>query len=552
MKQRYQIGDYEETYRSFRLEVPERYNWAYEVFDRWGQDPGKVAMVWVGPDGRSREVTFREFGERSRRAANAMLGLGAGPGDTVFIMLPRLVEWWELVLACMRARLVSVPGTTLLTNKDIAYRINVSGAKIVVTDVDNLEKVESVRADCPDLESVIVVGGESSPLAYEDLLRSASPGLPDPRNLSGDPMMVYFTSGTTGYPKMVMNTHASYPIAHLITGKFWLDNRPTDLHWTISDTGWAQCAWTCFFAPWNMGAAIFIWDQRGRFDPEATLRTLETYPITTFFAPPTAYRMLVPQDLKALRPMALRHCVGAGEAVTPDLIDAWKEGTGFHIWEGYGQTESVLTVATFPGIRYKAGSMGVAAPGFTMAVVDEEGNELAPGHEGEFAVRARPERPVGLFPGYWRDPEATAESFRGDWYYTGDRASRDDDGYFWFVGRADDVIISASYRIGPFEVESALAEHQAVVEVAVAASPDEVRGQIVKAFVVLARGHDPSEGLVQELQDHVRRVTAPYKYPREVEFVDELPKTISGKIRRTELRDRELRRKRRSKADRDG
>ena len=538
----YQIGDYAETYRTFRLEVPERFNWAYDVFDKWAEDPSKVAMVWVSPDGRSREVTFREFGERSRRVANALSGLGAQPGDRVFVMLPRLVEWWEIILGCIRARLVSVPGTTLLTTRDISFRLNACEATIVITDADNAEKVQSVLAECPNVEQVVVVGGSAGPNGYEDLLRSASAELPNPRNLAGDPLVLYFTSGTTGYPKMVLNTHATYPIGHIATGRFWMDNRPSDLHWTLSDTGWAQAAWSCFYAPWNMGASIFVWDQRGKFDVEGTLHMLETYPITTFFAPPTAYRMFVLEDLKNLRPAALRHCMGAGEAVNPEVIDAWRDGTGLHIHEAYGQTETTLLVAAFPGMPYKPGSMGVAAPGYDMAVVDDDGNELAAGEEGEIAVRIRPERPVGLFPEYWRNPEANAKCFRGDWYYTGDRASRDEDGYFWFVGRADDVIISASYRIGPFEVESALIEHGAVAEAAVVGRKDEVRGEIVKAFVVLASGHQPSDALVSDLQEHVRRVTAPYKYPREVEFIHELPKTISGKIRRNDLRQRDAER----------
>ncbi len=547
MGQPYQIGDYAETCRTFRLEAPERYNWAYEVFDRWGEDPQKLAMLWVGADGRSRQVTFRQFGERSRRVANALAGLGVAPGERVFLMLPRLVEWWELILGCIRGRFVSVPGTTLLTPKDIIYRINTSGAAVAVTNAENVEKIEAARAECPTLRHLIVVGSAPGWRSYEDVLRAASPTLAHPHNLSSDPLMIYFTSGTTGHPKMVLHTHASYPIGHIITGKFWLDNRPTDLHWTLSDTGWAQAAWTCLFAPWNMGAALFIWDQRGKFDPQGTMRMLEQYPITTFFAPPTAARMLVLEDLRRYRPKALRLCVGAGEPVNPEVIEAWRQGTGHHIWEAYGQTETVLCVATFPGMRYKAGSMGVVAPGFRVGVVDEAGNELPPGQEGEIAIAVRPERPLGLFPGYWQNPEANAKCFRGDWYFTGDRARRDEEGYFWFIGRADDVIISASYRIGPFEVESALLEHPAVAEAAVVASPDEMRGEIVKAFVTLAPGHRPSDALAAELQEHVRKVTAPYKYPREIEFLDDLPKTISGKIRRTELRQRELERKRRGK-----
>ena len=415
MSHRYQIGDYRETYRTFRQTVPERYNWAYEVFDLWGRDLAKVAMVWVGPDGVSREVTFREFGERSRRVANALAGLSLSPGDRVFVMLPRLVEWWETMLGCMRACLVPVPGTTLLTTKDIEYRINVSESSIAITDPDNVDKIESVRAACPSLKDIVVVGEPSAHRGYDDLLRSASPHLRNPQNLSSDPLVVYFTSGTTGYPKMVLNTHATYPIGHVATGKFWLDNRPSDLHWTISDTGWAQAAWTSFFAPWNMGATIFIWDHRGRFEPEGTMRMFEDYPISTFFAPPTAYRMLVQEDLRRYFPRALRHCVGAGEAVNPEVIDAWREGTGHHIWEGYGQTETTLLAATFPGMQHKPGSMGVTCPGYYMAVVDEDGVELAPGQEGEVAVQTEPDRPVGLFPEYWRNPEANSRSFRNGW-----------------------------------------------------------------------------------------------------------------------------------------
>lgn len=536
MTQQYQVGDYEETYRTFSLEVPERFNWAYEVFDKWGEDPDKLAMLWVSPDGEPREVTYRELGERSKRAANALSALGLEPGDRVFIMLPRLVEWWEIMLGCIRSRVVSVPGTTLLTSRDIEYRINVSGAKVAITDAENVNKVNAVMDKCDSIEKVVVVGESGDHLDYEELIVAASPELPNPNNLSSDPLVLYFTSGTTGYPKMVLNTHSTYPIGHIVTGKFWMDNRPSDVHWTLSDTGWAQAAWTCFFAPWNMGAAIFIWDQRGRFEARPVLDMFERFPITTFFAPPTAYRMLVLEDLKSFKPKALRHCVGAGEPVNPEVIEAWREGTGFHIWECYGQTETTLVVATFPGMEHRPGSMGVSAPDYYVAIVDQDGNELPPHTEGEIAIRTKPKRPVGLFPGYWRNPEANANCFRGDWYYTGDRATRDEDGYFWFVGRADDVIISASYRIGPTEVESAMIEHEAVAEVAVVGKADRMRSTIVKAFVVLVPGYKPSHELIVALQDHVKATTAPYKYPREIEFMDDLPKTISGKIRRNELR----------------
>ena len=536
MSQSYLIGDYHETYRTFKLEAPERYNWAYEVFDKWAEDPDKLAMLWVSPDGKPRNITYRELSERSRKAANALTALGLAPGDCVFLMLPRVVEWWELTLGCIRARLVSTPGTTMLTSRDLEYRINASKSKVFVTDAQNVAKVEAVAGKCPTLEHIVVVGESDDHLVYEALMKKASVDLPNPNNPSNDPMNIFFTSGTTGYPKMVPSTHANYPIGHVATGKFWLDQRPTDLHWTLADPGWAQAAWSCFFAPWNMGSAIFIWDQRGSFKAGPVMEMLERFPITTFFAPPTGYRMIVLEDLKSFNPKALRHAVGAGEPVNPEVIEEWREGTRLHIWECYGQTETTLAVATFPGTEFRPGSMGVVAPGYQIEVVDQDGNELKPGDEGEMAIRTTPDRPVGLFPGYWENPEANAKCFRGDWYYTGDRATKDEDGYFYFVGRADDVIISASYRIGPTEVESAMIEHAAVAEVAVVAKPHPMRGNIVKAFTVLTPGHDPSDELVAELQDHVKRTTAPYKYPREIEFLDELPKTISGKIRRNELR----------------
>jgi medium-chain acyl-CoA synthetase len=540
------MTDYAATCRDFRLDVPGAFNWAFDVFDSWARDPGKLAMLWVSADGRPRHITFAELAERSRRFANVLDGLGVARGARVFVMLPRVAQWWEIVLGCLRACAVSVPGTTLLTTRDIQYRLTVSEASVIVTDEEDAAKVDRVLSECPSVEHRIVLGrGGGGWDGFEDLMGRARPDRVHPGNASRDPMMIYFTSGTTGHPKMVLHTHASYPIGHVVTGRFWLDNGPDDLHWTISDTGWAQAAWTCLFAPWNMGAALFVWDARGKkFDAQETLAMFERFPITTFFAPPTAYRMLVQEPLRKYRFPTLRHCLGAGEAVNPEVIEAWREGTGHHIHEGYGQTETVLLAGTFPATPWRPGSMGPAAPGHVLGVVDDEGHEVPRGVEGDLAVRVVPARPVGMFAGYWRNDEATQKCHRGDWYVTGDRASMDDDGYLWFVGRADDVINSASYRIGPFEVESALVEHPAVAEAAVVGKPDALRGEIVKAFVVLAPGHAPAPALAVELQEHVKRVTAPYKYPREVEFVADLPKTISGKIRRTELRQLERHRSR--------
>lgn len=539
MNTKYNVGDYTETYNDFKLDVPERFNWAFDVFDKWGEDPTKTAMVWVGPDGNEREISFSEFTNRTNRLSNGLKEIGIKPGDKIFVMLPRLVEWWEIMIASIRGLFVPVPGTPLLTTSDITYRINASESSVAIIDLENLGKLVEVKEACPTLKKIIVVGHTDEYIQYEHLITDSTDYHPHPNNLSSEPLIMYFTSGTTGYPKMVLNTHASYPIGHIITGRYWMDNGPTDLHWTLSDTGWAQVAWTHFYAPWNMGAAIFVWDMRGRFNAATTLQMLEKYPITTFFAPPTAYRMLVLENLDDFSPAALRHCIGAGEALNPEVIDVWKKGTGHHIWEGYGQTETVLCIATFPGMQPKPGSMGVAAPGFKMAIVNDHEEELSIGEEGEIAISIKPDLPVGLFEGYWNNPEANKKCFRGRWYFTGDRGYVDEDGYYWFVGRADDVIISSSYRIGPFEVESALLEHDSIAEAAVIGKPDRIRGEIVKAFVVLTSKEPPSEKLKIELQNHVKTVTAPYKYPREIDFVEELPKTISGKIRRAELRDME-------------
>lgn len=539
------MPDYERERLMFRLDVPERFNFAQDVVDRWAdQDPGKLAMLWVGQDGGERRLPFAYFRDESNRFANVLGALGVEKGDGVLVVLPRLPEWHVILLGLIKLGAIPMPGTTLLTPKDIAYRVRSADVKVVVTTPENAEKVESVRAQCPTLERLLLVGGKRAGWESFEAAMAAAPTTASLRKTrSDDPMIVYFTSGTTAGPKMVLHTQASYGLAHLLTGRYWLDLRPDDLHWNLSDTGWAKAAYSNLFGPWHMGAALLIVDDRGRFDAKRCLTLLEKHEVTTFCAPPTAYRMIVLEDLRQFSLRRLRHCVGAGEPLNPEVIEAWKAGTGLTIYDGYGQTETVLLVANFRCLPIKPGSMGKPMPGLEVAVIDEEGQEVPPKVEGDLAVRVRPTRPAGLFREYWRNPEATANCLRGDWYVTGDRGVRDEDGYLWFVGRADDVIISAGYRIGPFEVESALVEHAAVAEAAVVASPDEMRGSLVKAFVILAPGHEPSPRLAEELQEHVKRVTAPYKYPREIEFVSELPKTISGKIRRVELRQREEARK---------
>lgn len=538
------MTDYEAEYRNFSLEVPADFNWAFDVVDRWADTPQQLAMLWLDTPGHEREITFAEFRRRSNQVANALEQLGVQRGDRVFVMLPRLVEWWEAMLGIMKLGAVSMPGTTLLTPKDIAYRTQAAEARVVLTDAANAAKFDEVRAQCPTLAVSMVVGGERNGwISYEAAVSAASDQRARQPTSSADPCMIYFTSGTVGYPKMVLHTHASYPIGHTITGKYWLDLQPDDLHWNMSETGWAKAAWSNLFGPWNMGAALFTYDGRGKWSATETLDLLQRYPITTFCAPPTIYRMLVLEDLSSYEFPHLRHCTGAGEPLNPEVIDTWRAATGLTIRDGYGQTETVLLCGNFPPLEVKPGSMGKPSPGFEVAIVGDQGQVLPPGAEGDIAVKVAPQRPIGLFQEYWRNPEATDNARRGDWYITGDRAYMDQDGYFWFVGRADDVILSAGYRIGPFEVESALVEHAAVAEAAVVASPDAMRGEIVKAYVILAPGYSGSDALVHELQEFVKITTAPYKYPREIEFVRELPKTISGKIRRVELRERERQRK---------
>ncbi|WP_375167432.1 AMP-binding protein [Desulfofundulus thermocisternus] len=537
--------DYEKTYAEFRWEKPEYFNFARDVIDKWAQDPAKLAMLWVDDEGNEVRKTFYEFSVASRRAANVLREQGVKQGDVVVVILPRLIEWWEINLACLRMGAVVSPGTTQLTAKDIKYRLETAEAVCVITDNDVAPRVDEVIGECPTVKSRIIVGEPRQGwLNYREAVARASDNFTTANTRSDDNAILYFTSGTTGYPKMTVHTHASYPLGHIITGKYWLDLRPDDLHWNLSDTGWAKAAWSSFFGPWNMGAALFV-HHSPRFSPKKTLELLQKYPITTLCGAPTNYRMMVLEDLSQYKFTTLRHCVGAGEPLNPEVIEVWKKVTGLTIRDGYGQTETVLVCGNFPCIEPRFGSMGKPSPGFDVQVIDEEGNILPPNTEGDVAIRVKPERPVGLFKEYWKDPEKTASVHRGDWYLTGDRAYKDEDGYLWFVGRADDVILTSGYRIGPFEVESALLEHPAVAESAVVSSPDEIRGEVVKAFVVLAPGYQPSDELVKELQEHVKKVTAPYKYPRKVEFVESLPKTISGKIRRVELREREWAGKRR-------
>lgn len=540
------MTDYDDACRRVRFETPERYNFGFDLIDRRAESSDKTACVAVDAPGEIvAKLTFGDLSRSSNRFANVLRGLGARRGDLAYVMIARIPAWYDVVIGCAKAGIVAMPATNLLTPKDIEYRINAAGARFAIVTDDNAAKVDAVRAACPSLERLVVVpraaaaGSAPQPgwTALDEAMDAASETfVPDRPTRADEPLLVYFTSGTTSVPKMVARDHG-YALAHLLTGRYWMDLREDDVHWTLSDTGWAKAAWGVLFAPWQTGAAIVLHDADG-FDADLHLRLIGRLGVTTFCAPPTVYRMFAQMDLDRYDLRSLRHSLGAGEPLNPEAIRVWEEATGNVIRDGYGQTESICLLANYPALPVRPGSMGKPMPGFDVDVVDDDGARLAPGEIGHIAVRTDgAARPPGLFDGYLDAPEINARVFRHGWYYTGDTAARDEDGYFWFVGRADDVISSAGYRISPFEVESALIEHPAVAESAVVGRPDPLRGEIVKACVVLAEGHDPSPELATEIQDFVKQLTAPYKYPREIEFRTALPKTVSGKIRRVELRE---------------
>ncbi|MGR3177507.1 MAG: AMP-binding protein [Candidatus Anammoxibacter sp.] len=528
-----------------QLNVPEHFNFAGDVLDKLAEDPDKLALWWIDDDGNETKKTFAQLCRDSRKVCNILSAQGIQRGNVVIVILPRLIEWWVINIACLRMGVIISPGTIQLTSKDVRYRLETAGAVCIITDNSVAARVDKGIKDYSGLKSKIVLGDPINGdhvdgwADYNKLFETASDKFETANTRSDENAIFYFTSGTTDYPKLVVHTHSSYPIGHKITGALWLGLNNTDLHWNVSDTGWAKAAWSSFFGPWNMGSTIFVHHSTERgFNSKKMLDILGKYPITTLCAAPTVYRMLVLEDLNASNFQSLRDSVAAGEPLNPEVIEKWKKATGIIIRDGYGQTETVLLVGNFPSTKPRFGSMGKPVSNFDISIIDDDGNILPADKEGDIAIRVKPEYPVGLFKEYWNDPAATSGSFRGDWYITGDRAYQDKDGYLWFVGRADDVILSAGYRIGPFEVESALLEHNAVAESAVVASPDELRGEIVKAFVVLKPGFEPTDNLVKELQEHTKKVTAPYKYPREIEFVESLPKTVSGKIRRVDLRKR--------------
>lgn len=523
------------------IELPPGFNFAFDVIDYQADHDDKLAFVEVSADASHIvEHRFSDLKKRSARAASAMRALGIQRGDFAVVILPRIPAWYEVIIGCAKAGVVSMPGTNLLTAKDIAYRVNKADANTVIVSPEHVDKIDSIRSSCPTLEHFIVVGDAGDGwIDYQQALGAASESFSRAEagdNSNDDLMMAYFTSGTTSDPKLVPRNYA-YGLAHLATGAYWLDLKQADLHWTLSDTGWAKAAWGMVYGPWIMGSAMVLHNGSG-FDAELHLQLISKLGVTTFCAPPTVFRMFAQMDLGGFDLSTIRHTVSAGEPLNPEAIRIWETATGTTIHDGYGQTETVNIVANRPGLEVRHGSMGKPVPGFDVQIIDDDGKPVDDDEIGHIALKITNPAPPGLFDGYYEGRnQRNTQSFKHGWYYTGDTATRDADGYIWFVGRSDDIISSAGYRISPFEVESVLMEHPAIVESAVVGKPDELRGHIVKAFVVLGEGYSASDALTEEIQNFVKTTTAPYKYPREIAYRESLPKTISAKIRRVELRD---------------
>ena len=539
---RQEFSSYADFMEHFHVDVPDDFNFGYDVIDAWAEAmPEKEALLWVNDQGEVQHVTYGAFKNITDQCAAFFQGIGIEKGDRVMLILKRRVEWWYSMVALHKIGAVVIPATHMLTEKDIMYRCHMAGISGIISCGDPLVlgHVQKARRFSPMLRHCISIG-PIVPNGFYDFwrgLHEATPFERPPRNKVTDNFLLYFTSGTTGEPKMVMHDY-SYPLAHIVTAKYWHKLNENSLHLTLADTGWGKAVWGKFYGQMLCGATVFVYDFEGRFIPSHLLKILQDYRISSFCAPPTIYRFLIREELERYDLSALKWCTTAGEALNPSVFDEWKQKTGITIYEAYGQTETTMVVGTYPWVKPKPGSMGVPNPQYHIDIVDEQGNSVAPMEHGELVINVEKGKPLGLFKSYYRNDEMTEKRIVNGLYHTGDVVYRDNDGYLWFVSRIDDVIKTSGYRVGPFEVESALMTHPAVAECAVTAAPDEIRGQIVKATIVLTNEYEDkaSETLASELQEHVKRETAPYKYPRIVEFVRELPKTISGKIKRAEIR----------------
>ena len=534
---------YSDFAANFRLHIPEDFNFAYDVVDAWArEEPEREALLWTNPEGEDRRLTFGDLSRLSDSAASWLGSLGVGRGTPVMLMLKRHWQFWTAILALHKLGAIAIPATHLLTAADIRYRVEHAHIKMIIAAGDEDIIAHINEAETPSLGvRHLISTGPCVPAGWldydEGVAAAAAFHRPEHVNTNDDVMLMYFTSGTSGEPKMVAHDF-TYPLGHIVTAAFWQCLAPGELHLTLADTGWGKAAWGKLYGQWICGADVFVYDF-DKFVPADLLEVMARYRVASFCAPPTVFRFLIREDIGAYDLSALRRCTIAGEALNPAVFEKWKELTGIELREGFGQTETTLTAGTFAWTEPRPGSMGLPNPQYCIDIVDEEGNSVPAGVCGEIVIRAdRSRKPAGLFRGYLHDSALTAEAWHDGVYHTRDIAYRDKDGYMWFVSRKDDVIKSSGYRIGPFEVESACLTHPAVVECAVTAVPDDVRGQIVKATIVLAKEYACRAGdaLVREIQAHVRRITAPYKYPRIIEFVSELPKTVSGKIRRVAIR----------------
>lgn len=544
---RTEFSSYEDFKENLRIRVPEGFNFAFDVVDEMARlHPDKRALVWCDESGAEATFTFADVKRESDRVARMLQDMGVRKGDPVMLILKRRYEYWFCLVALHKLGAIAIPATHLLTKKDIVYRCNAADIVMIISVADErvLTAIDDAAPDCPMLKHRLHLKGatESSHpdwLIFDDVMVKTPADFSRPTGaaatMNDDIMLLYFTSGTTGMPKMVQHDF-TYPLGHILTAGYWQNVTEDGLHLTLSDTGWAKAAWGKIYGQWACGTAIMVYDFE-RFNPKETMSVVSRHRVTTFCAPPTVFRFLIKEDLSQYDLSALRYCCVAGEPLNPEVYHTFLKATGQKIFEGYGQTETVVQVATWPWMEPKPGSMGKPSPGYDIAIVDEDGNPLEVGAEGQIAIRVDGPKPPGMFNGYYRDPELTASVWHDGLYYTGDLAWQDEEGYLWFVGRADDLIKTSGYRVGPFEVESALLEHPAVMECAITGVPDPERGQVIKATVVLTKAYTAGDELVAELQEHVRRVTAPYKYPRIIEFVPELPKTISGKIRRVQIRE---------------
>ncbi len=536
-----EYDDYDELKKNFKIKIPDNFNFSYDVVDRYAEEePSKKAMVWCDDNDEERIFTFKDMSEMSKKTANFLTARGIEKGDAVMLILRRRYEFWWFILALHRIGAIAVPATDQLLVKDLEYRNDAASVKMIVSfDNKVQDEIDASLKNSPSVNTLVTVGSDRKGwVGFYEEYEKCSADFPRPTGTKAtkndDIMLLYFTSGTSGYPKMVQHDF-TYPLGHIVTAKYWQNVVDNGLHLTVAETGWAKAVWGKLYGQWLAGTAVFTYDMVS-FVPGKLLSRMVKYHVTTFCAPPTVYRYLIRQDLSKYDLSSLKYCVTAGEALNPEVYNRFYEQTGLKMFEAYGQTEATVICGNFPGMEPKPGSMGKPAPGYDVDIVHTSGKKCNPGEVGELVIHVDKKHPFGLFAGYYKDVSLTAAAFDSGLYHTGDTAYMDEDGYFWFVGRNDDIIKSSGYRISPFEVESVLQQHPAVLECAVTGVEDKKRGQVVKATVVLTEEYKASSKLEQELQEYVGKETALYKKPRIIEFVKELPKTISGKIRRVEIR----------------